>query len=182
MKILEKIKTTKHNQHGFTLIELLIGLVITAIIGTVVMVSLSQIMGVGESNKNRVTAINQVENALQYVNKDVQVANTITLDPSSGSGFPVSLIWKTWDNKTCKVVYTTENGNMIRRYYENDMNLPVAVNLVAYSIDISSPGQTNCNYVNNLFTLKLTSTVGAYKPISVTRTIKITPRSVHFYN
>jgi prepilin-type N-terminal cleavage/methylation domain-containing protein len=182
MKTLRSNKLNISDQHGFTILELLVALTISAVIGTVVMVSLFQIMNVSEGNKNRITAINQVENALQYVNRDVQSANSITLDSTSDSGFPVSMIWKTWDNKTCKAVYLMESGKMIRNYYENDLANPLRVNMVAQSIDTSSTSRTNCEYNNNLFTIKLTSTVGTYKPVSVSRTINVSPRSIHFYN
>jgi prepilin-type N-terminal cleavage/methylation domain-containing protein len=172
----------KSNRPGITMIELLVGLVISAIIGSIILAAIFQIVSVSESNKNRMAAIIQIENSLNYLNRDAQVANTITPDPSSGLGFPVTLLWKTWDNKTCQVVYSLENGNLVRSYFENDLDNPTRVDLIAHSINSADLNQTNCSYINNLFTIKITATVGSFRPANVSRTLTVTPRSVHFYN
>jgi prepilin-type N-terminal cleavage/methylation domain-containing protein len=168
----------RHKFHrGFTLVETLIAVAITAIIGTSLMVALNQMVKVSEFDKNRMTAIKQVENALHFMNRDVQMANTLTLDDASGNGFPLEIAWQTWDNKRCKAIYSIENGDLVRTYYVDDFNNPNLTQPVARSID-DSASLTKCQFVDNRFSLKLTATVGSYQPASVTRDLHVTPRSV----
>ena len=100
-----KNKTLTQGQGGFTLIEVLIALAITGIISTAVVITIYQMQSVSASHYAHITAVNQVQNGLHYINRDVQSSQTIV--PQGSLGFPLSLTWVSWDtNDTNNVTYS----------------------------------------------------------------------------
>jgi prepilin-type N-terminal cleavage/methylation domain-containing protein len=95
MKILSLLKMIYKNQGGFTLIELLIALAITGVVSTGIATAMYELKRVGDVHYTHMTAINQVENSLHYINRDVQSSQTIS--PQGNFGFPLSLTWVSWD-------------------------------------------------------------------------------------
>jgi prepilin-type N-terminal cleavage/methylation domain-containing protein len=178
-------------KNGFTLIETVIGLAITGIIAVGVGSGLFQLQNVINIHYTHVMAVKQVENAVHYINRDVQSAQFVT--PQGSHGFPLVLSWVDWDadspDYTTTVTYaldppTSGSVQLTKRIqtYQPDGSLNKDQTIVvAKNIDYStsSPSSTYCSYDagNHTLTLQLTSTVTRRgKQSSETRALSIIPR------
>ena len=68
------------NQKGFTLIEMLVALAITGLIGTGIMISISQVINANHQVSSHMIAITQVENAGYWISRDAQMSQSIIAD------------------------------------------------------------------------------------------------------
>jgi prepilin-type N-terminal cleavage/methylation domain-containing protein len=159
-------------QSGFTLIEMTVAMAITGVLGVVIFTSLLQLRNVNDANNARMSAVKQVENALFYLNRDTQSAQTIT--PDGSNGFPLTLSWKEWEPPTqVEIVYELKQrtGTNFYDLYREDQ-------VIAQYISNDSD-DTNCSY--SLNNHKLTLTITSIFPIgsrqdSETRRLEIIPR------
>jgi len=160
------------NQKGFTLIELLVAVAITAVIGVAIAMALVQTLTINAMSTNHVTVLKQVENAIFWVDEDAQVAQN--LQPTMGSGFPLTLSWTEWDNTTHQVIYSLVNNELLRSHSINGGPAQQAV--IARHID-DNAANTNCGFASGVFTFRVTSTVGGFKPATETKIAQVVPRS-----
>ncbi|MBI4303083.1 MAG: hypothetical protein HY665_01910 [Chloroflexi bacterium] len=167
------LKGLNKSQKGFTLLDVLTATAITGFIGAGISTVIFQLLNVNAINTNHLTAIKQVENANYWLGRDAQMAQVV--QPNGASGFPLSLSWVEWDGKEHQVSYTLENGGLFRSQ-SIDGNEPGRTMVAAYINPNSA--LTNSQYANGVFTIKITSSVGSYKPASETRISRVTPRSV----
>jgi len=163
------------NQRGLTLIELLVGLAITGAIAGGISLSIFQTIDYNARSNARMIAVKEVENAVHYLSRDVQMAQkveTMTPDPD---GFPLTLTWVEWDGTENVVVYTLNDSELEREHFINSASDSVMV--VAHNLNTSSSA-TNCDYANYVFTYRLTSTIDGYPNIvNEVREGRIKPRS-----
>jgi prepilin-type N-terminal cleavage/methylation domain-containing protein len=152
------------NQRGFTLIELLMSITLTAIIAGVLITTLSQMVTVSWAGNKHMQAIKQVENALFYINRDVQSAASISttgvwlvINRRDGSSLSYSLI-------------TQPDGSVNLKRSQSGVN-----QVVARHID-TSPGLTQCSYANGLLRVRLTASLTGLGAASETRDLVIYPR------
>jgi hypothetical protein len=97
-----------------------------------------------------------------------------TVSPEGDSGFPLTLQWVAWDNTEHEVIYTLEDGALVRAYSTSGGSESEAV--VAQYID-SGVELTNCEYFEEVLSLKITSTVGeGVHAVSVGKVREIVPR------
>jgi prepilin-type N-terminal cleavage/methylation domain-containing protein len=164
---------------GFTLIELVVAMAITGILGAGVLTSLYQIRNVNDTDNARMSAVKQVENAVFYINRDAQSAQTIT--PGEDAGFPLTLTWKTWGTPTASppvlpstlnVIYTLDSDGLLWRN-DGSSNKQIARYISTDSDD------TNCSYnlSNHRITIQITAiyTIRS-KQAREMRQIEIVPR------
>ena len=159
------------SQRGVALLELLVSLAITGIISTGTVTAVSFIYQQNTRHAAHLSAVTQVENTVSWLNKDVQMAQTVS--PSGASGFPLSLTWVDWSGSTHQVTYQVTSGNLVRHH--NDGGTPAQT---AIAGDISGDDQlTNCQYAGGVFNYEITAVV-TLPQISITETRlgKITPR------
>jgi prepilin-type N-terminal cleavage/methylation domain-containing protein len=62
---------------GFTLIELLIALAIVAVVGTVLAATITQLIVVQAADKNHMEVVDQLQNAMHYINRSFWNGETI---------------------------------------------------------------------------------------------------------
>jgi type II secretory pathway component PulJ len=175
------VKTACRAIRGFTVVEVMVAVIITAIIGGVLATSVIQMITVSVSNSNHMDSIKQVENALHWINRDAQMAKTISLDQNSISHFPMVISWNSWDaNPVTQVIdeyhvsYRIENGNLVRRYWMNDSPEATASSLtLAYYIDTSAADKSYCSYGDGSLTVVLTSNTNGFAGASETRTLHV---------
>jgi type II secretory pathway component PulJ len=173
MKFL-KVKSLNKNQQGFLLIEVLGALVIASLISLAVTMANAQVLNQTSHNNNYTTASQQTQNAIYWIGRDVQMAQTI----NGTDGFPQTknlvLSWKTWDNSVHTANYTLVNSEL-QRTYVIDAGSPT-ITVVAEYIN-SGEGLTYCTSDNGVVTLKITSSVGeGSETVDVTKIHQITSR------
>jgi prepilin-type N-terminal cleavage/methylation domain-containing protein len=162
----------RENQKGFTLVELVATLAITCFIGVGVAMATVQVVNHGGRNSDYNTASRHTMNAVHWISRDAQMAQT--LETNGSSGFPLNLSWVEWDNTSHLITYT-EAGNKLRRSYSIDGGAPNET-LVAQYINWVSEN-TTCELSGDVLKLTVTSTVGSgLNAVSVTRMRDITPR------
>jgi prepilin-type N-terminal cleavage/methylation domain-containing protein len=173
------LKSLKKNQTGFTLIELVVAMAITGILGVGVFTALFQIRNVNDTDNARMSAVKQVENAVYYINRDAQSAQTIT--PGGDSGFPLTLTWKTWGTPTASppvppstqnIIYSLDSNGILSRS-DGSSSKQIARYISTDSDD------TNCSY--NLTNHRITIQISAIytirsKQAREMRQIEIVPR------
>lgn len=169
----------RHQQKGFTLLETLIALMITGIVAGGVIMVISGIITNNSRNLAHMAAIKQVENAVHWISRDVQMAQHITIDGSGAFPLTFTCVWLNWDNTSCQVVYTVDESGMRRDYTEQvngvtvkNSNITIARNIVL------DPAKTFCQYSDSVFDLTLTAEVNNIPGSSETRVVSIRPRPV----
>jgi prepilin-type N-terminal cleavage/methylation domain-containing protein len=167
------LKMISYSRKGFTLIEILVAIAIMGIVIVGLSVSIQQVITVNAASVNHEAVIKQVENAVQYISRDAQQAQSVT---TPNGPFPLTLKWTTWGNPTPTIHLVTYaiNGGVLTRS-ETIGAGAAKVTRVADSID-TTPGMTTCSWAAGVFNLKITATAGGFKPITETRTVQITAR------
>ena len=171
---LRKLKSLNTNQQGFLLIEVLGALVIASLISLTVTMANAQVLNQTSNNNNYTTASRNTQNAIYWIGRDVQMAQTI----NGTDGFPQTenlvLTWTTWENNVHTANYTLANGEL-QRMYTIDAGSPITTKVAEYI----NPGaaMTNCSSDNGVLMLTITSSVGeGRKTVDVTKTHRITSR------
>jgi prepilin-type N-terminal cleavage/methylation domain-containing protein len=188
MKKIPGLKTMFRSQRGFTLLEIIVAIVITTVLGTAAATATIQITRLNAKTMNRQVAINQVENAVHYLSRDLQQAQQIVPETSGGVALPLDSVptgskaitfnlipatghllvikWIDWnDNSAHQITYSLDSsGNLLR----ND--IPVANGITA----AAGVWHTDTKALN--FT-PLTATTGTgATQTTETRTFQINPR------
>lgn len=178
--ILKRLAAINRKRRGFTLIELLVALAITGAITGGISLSIFQTLNYNARSNARMVAIKQVENAIHYINRDVQMAQIIEPKPDPDlDGFPLILKWVEWENNVQNVVtydIDKDTNELIRDHTRDGTStvLPVARHVNTDSDD------TYCEFNNTdwIFTFKITATVTGYpEDISETREVRVHPRT-----
>ena len=181
MRLYRSLKLLFKNQRGFTLIEVLVAMAISGLLGTGVVMASAQIFNVNGVGNARITAVKQVENAIHYLNRDVQMAQTVT--PQGVSGFPLTLTWISWGSPTAippvppiteQVIYSLDNnGNLWR----NDGTTNTTVARQVTGANVTGNTDISLNPPKTWYTIQITTTAySGSKMDSETRKIDIIPR------
>lgn len=168
-----KIKSFHRSVVGLTLIELLVSVAIMGLIALGASVSTAQIMNSTNRNNDYTTASRNAMNALHWMSRDAEMAQTI----SGTTGFPVSqnlsMTWTGWDNTVYTVNYTLASGNLSRTYSIGSSSTTI---VIAQYINPSQQ-KTYCSTDNGTITIVVTSSVGAgSKVIDIKQERKISSR------
>ena len=172
--IFRKIKAFGKDQRGITLVEMLVSVTIAGIIGLGATVANGQILNQTSKNNDYTTASRQTLNALHWISRDAQMAQTV----NGTAGFPVSsnltLTWTGWDNTDYQVIYSLTDGQLNRRYTAGGGD--PSVTFIAEHIN-SDAEMTSCTTDNGTLTLTITASVGeGARTIDVTKRREVTSR------
>lgn len=166
-------KTSLKNQRGFTLIEVLISLCITGVVAVAVVTSLSQLQSISNTHYAHITSVKQVENAIYYMNRDIQQSQDIEFNVQ---GNWIRLTWTSWDSVQHQITY--KFANVVNNIGDLVRNDGTGSNTVAKFIN-TSPSVTSSSYdsAGHKVTLQLTATVkSGDKQNTETRKLTIVPR------
>jgi len=158
-------------QRGFTLIEILVGMALSAILITGIVMTIFQVNIGASQTKNSMYALRQVQTAGYFISRDTLQATNII--PSGTNGFPLTLWWVIpgvcdWH----KVEYTYDQTTRTLQREETTCGPPSTIQ-IAENIDPSiSFTQNGTGY----YILTLTAKVDGYQDASETRTYEIEPR------
>lgn len=172
--IYRMIRKFYRNQQGFLLIEVLGALAIAGLIGIAVTVANVQVLNQTSSNNNYTTASRNTLNALHWISRDVQMAQSI----NGSTGFPsteeLKLEWMAWDNTLNTVNYTVVDGELIRKFSIDTS--PPSETVIASFISTDS-NMTYCSSDNGVLTISITASVGEGRStVNVTKKHEITSR------
>jgi prepilin-type N-terminal cleavage/methylation domain-containing protein len=170
-------------QRGFTLVELVMAMGVGALIAAAAGTSIYQVINVNSRSTARMTAIKQVENAVDSISRDAEMAqfaeNAAPVSSHSIGTSPDLTV--TWDHSTFggtmgSATYA-QNGNTLQRTFTPSGG-SATTNTVAQHIDFGS-GATTWSFSNSiqtgpLLSFKVTATVNG---ISESRSFQIVPRS-----
>ncbi len=172
MKIFKLVQPQKPHR-AFTLLELLIAMTISTMIASAFGYGIIQMERSNNNIQAHMTAVKQVESAIHFLNRDIQMAQKIE---TGGTGYWLRLTWIGWeDSATTQIVYQIDsNGNFIRTTGGNSQTIARSI-----STETGNPDKIYCNYdsTDHKVTIKLTTevTIGSSQA-SETRDLEIIPR------
>lgn len=173
----KKLIFIHQNQKGFTLIELLVAVAITAVIGSAITMAVNQLFTVSIMDRNRMEAVKQVENALHYINRDVQMAKADQIQPSVNSDGNFLELNRTDYTDPLNPVevsteYTITNGILQRTVIKEGDEDPVTTT-VARHID---PASSYYSFSEGVLEVKITASIAGYRQVTEARTLYVIPR------
>ena len=128
------------------------------------------------------TAIKQVESAIDIMRTDVLMAQHTVPDIPGGTGFPLTLIWLEWEsNHQNTVTYSlNEDQDLVRQQERVDLNNPYdpgtsIERVIGHNIE-SIVMQDSDTYSGGKITLLITAHLQGFKSASETRAFDIYPR------
>jgi prepilin-type N-terminal cleavage/methylation domain-containing protein len=175
MKTLLRIRAFGRSQKGLTLVELIVAIAISALIGTVVVTGVFQIIKINAKSTNRQIAISQVQNAVNSISRDAEQAQQIS--PASFSlstGGSLTMQWTTWVTTDHYLITYSLSGTNLQRSVTINSGTP-STTVVANSINAAT-GTWNASTKVLNFTA-LTAAVGTTNTVTENRTFQINPRS-----
>jgi type II secretory pathway pseudopilin PulG len=171
--MLRRFKLFNRNQAGFSVVEVIATVIIIGLIGLVATMAIVQLVTQTSKNNDFTTASRQTLNAMYWISRDAYMAQKIEPD-GGGSGFPLILTWREWDDTSHTVNYTVENNRLTRSYSINGSE-PRVTSVAEYINQETS--MTKCVSDNGVLTLTVTSSVGTgAHTINVTKIRSIASR------
>jgi type II secretory pathway component PulJ len=116
--MIKLIRQVYRNERGIALIELALAIAITAILATGFTMTFHQVATANARSAAHMTAVKQVESALYWINRDVQMSQEIvTGNDPIGTGFPLTLSWTDYSGSNdYQVVYSLSGNTIVRTY------------------------------------------------------------------
>jgi prepilin-type N-terminal cleavage/methylation domain-containing protein len=166
---------SKKARGGFTLIELLVVIAISGLLGSGVITAMYQLSTVNKIDNARMLAVKQVENALYFINRDMQMAQKVE---ANGADYRLRVSRSDWDTNILTVItYSLDEGTLVRSISVNGGE-PVTSIAANYITTLSAEApDSQSQPPEKAWTILITATASSgNKQLSETRQVQIIPR------
>ena len=176
---------------GFTLIEMLVAVAIAGVIIAAIAATTTQTLSVSASTANHEDVIKQLENALHYLDRDVQMAWPGHIGTDNPSPYPrafsagLTLRWQDFtdpnfdalaDNQKHVVTYSVNTSTHDLYRLELVDNVQSSNLRLAQHVS-SGAADSNYTFASGILSAKLTADTGGFKAASGSRTVQTMPRT-----
>ena len=127
----------RRREKGFTLIEVIVALAIISVIIVALSMTITTIVTNSQGTTERSVVLRQVQNAGYSISRDVQMAEDVTLDGTSGFPLILDIPVDTDENNNYSVNYLFDGDKIIRQVYDSSHTL-IKENMVAECIDVDA--------------------------------------------
>jgi prepilin-type N-terminal cleavage/methylation domain-containing protein len=166
----------KNSQRGITLVELLVGLVIAGVLIGGISSAVFQVLAANAQTSAQMTAIKDVEKAVNSITRDVLMAQNV--NATATNGFPLTLKWVEWDNTASNVTYTLQDGQLQRSLTVVSIVPPATTTTTTVVVRNINAAETNCNLTaQGALNVKITASSGGLRPASETRSFMVIPKA-----
>jgi prepilin-type N-terminal cleavage/methylation domain-containing protein len=155
-------------QYGFTLIELTMAMAVGGIIIAGATATIHQVMSNNSRNAAHLQAVKQVENALHFLARDIQMAQTVQTT-GLGTNEVLKVGWVTWDSASNQVTYS---WNAVDHKLTRTASVDNVTSTVAYSVN-PGPVFSPHPWAGGQVTISMTAAVGG---ASESRVVAVIPR------
>ena len=186
----------KGDQRGFTLVETLIVLAVSGILLGVLTFGVIQTLKTNSRSFSHMTAVKEVENAVHWITRDVQMAqtfNNFTINSTTGNitpqNFSATNLTLSWNNTSpadvssnnITVVTYNNSGGKLTRYFTEDGTTNTITTIIVPHLGSSTWNFTNSidNYiVLCTFSFSINATVSGFGSVPATenRSFTVHPR------
>jgi prepilin-type N-terminal cleavage/methylation domain-containing protein len=143
----------RRREKGFTLIEVLVGLAIMSVIILAMGMTVTTIVTNSRGTTERSVVLREVQNAGYSISRDVQMADDVTLDGTSGFPLILDIPVDTDENNNYSVNYLFDGDKIIRQVYDSSDTL-IRVGSVAEYIDVGATTFTALSFNTYELTIK----------------------------
>jgi len=143
----------RRTEKGFTLIELLVGLAITSVIIVAMGMTITTLVTNSQGTTERSVVLRQVQNAGYSISHDVQMAETVTPDGTSGFPLTLDIPVDTDQNNDYSVDYLFDGNKLKRQVYDSSHTL-IKENMIAEYIDVDETTFTDLGFNTYELTIK----------------------------
>ena len=126
----------RRTEKGFTLIELVVGLAIMSVIIVAMGMTITTLVTNSQGTTERSVVLRQVQNAGYSISHDVQMAETVTPDGTSGFPLTLDIPIDTDENNDYSVDYLFDGDKLKRQVYDSSHTL-IKESVVAEYIDVA---------------------------------------------
>ena len=127
----------RRREKGFTLIEVLVGLAIMSVIILAMGMTVTTIVTNSRGTTERSVVLREVQNAGYSISRDVQMADDVTLDGTSGFPLILDIPVDTDENNNYSVNYLLDGDQIIRQVYDSS-DILIRERAVAEYIDVGA--------------------------------------------
>jgi len=124
-------------EKGFTLIEVVVGLAIISVITVAMGMTITTLVTNSQETTERSVVLRQVQNAGYSISRDVQMAEDVTLDGTSGFPLSLNIPVDTDENNNYSVNYLFDGDKIMRQVYDSSHTL-IKEAVVAEYIDVGA--------------------------------------------
>jgi prepilin-type N-terminal cleavage/methylation domain-containing protein len=173
--ILRKIQISR--QRGFTLVEVLIALALTGTLASIIVMCMSQLLGINYATVNRMTAIKQTEYVIDNMRPDIQMGQQISLSDLSDPNVFLAIYWMDWETSSQKSIkYSWDSTtHQLRRLSSDGSSKIIAENIA--SRPAVTQNYLDVDHIKFNWKITIDSTVDNYKTATESRTFVVKPRS-----
>jgi len=165
-----------NNQKGFTLIELIVALAIASVIGVAATMTAHQLITIPVISNDSNTAINQVRNAVNWINRDALEAQTVNATPGDPKFLELTRT-DFDDDELHTITYSLESmpGGLEKLKRSETDNSGTTETIIAQYIQPKAVDITYCSWQESdkVLTVTITAQVGTR---TEARTFQVKPR------